>query len=163
METLAAGAEVNFKVFSPKIHARQVHFVRSVGTRPCYANHALCEGGHDANTVRWYGYLFGFHINMNKTAFLQLTLEGARQLQDQVKAGADLRGILLRATRSKAKNGRVTIRVETNFTMERIRILPDIAPDPSLYKLWKIKAPPPLILPMEEPPADDWGETDTGT
>ena len=157
VECVAAKAEIVFKVYSPKLWRRNVHFILGKGTFPCFPDHLLCEPCHDEKTLRFFGYLFGWHAQRQENAFMQLPVEAARQLLTQVKEGVDLRGSVIRVSRGRTANSRVSCKREMYGTLDGVPLHHDLDPDPSLHRMWENRRrrasfPPPVI-----DQADDFG------
>lgn len=136
VETLDAGAKVRVKVYSPAIWGLWTHF--NGRTKPCFENHELCEGGHDEETLRWYGYIFGFHYGLNRCSFLQLTAAAARQWFEQIAPGVSLRGMVVDVSRTASKKGRVNLKVAEYMSSSIDSAAKDKDPHASVFKLWKV-------------------------
>jgi hypothetical protein len=138
IETVEAGAQVHFFVYSPAIWQMWTHFTGK--TKPCFENHDFCEGGHKEETMRWYGFVYGWHTVRRSRSFLQLTAGAARQWFDQIAPGTPLRGMQITVSRSgQSKQGRMNLSVNKYVNREGDQLGPDCDPKKSLYKMWKVK------------------------
>lgn len=137
VETLDGGAKVRLKVYSASIWEVWAHF--NGRTKPCFKNHEFCEGGHDETTMRWYGFVFGWHYAMNKKAFVQLTAAACRQWFEQIASGISLRGMVIDVSRTASKKGRINLQVAQYLGNESNNLPPDCDPKESLFRLWKVK------------------------
>lgn len=153
----AALETFKFTVYSQTIEPVYTHW-DGKGTVPCYVNRELCQPKHTILSLRWKGYLFGYHHGCNEASFLQLTHEAANQLLDQLGEATSLRGMILQTSRTKKKNGRQNCRVLHEFGSADPRTLPrELSARLSLFNMWKLE---PNSLPWTT--ALDLGEETNG-
>lgn len=136
IETVDANASIRFRVWSPAIWQMWTHFKGK--TKPCFENHDLCEGGHDEKTMRWYGYVYGWHEARNGPAFIQLTTGAARTWLKQVASGVSLRGMIITVSRGPKKQGPQRLRVDKFCSTDAVNMGADLDPQHSLFRLWQV-------------------------
>jgi hypothetical protein len=140
VETISGGATQKFKVYSPTFYGVWVHYnPKPVCTKPCYEDHSLCEGGHDAETMRWYAYLHCWSFKYNRQVFLQLTKAAGEMLQEQLKPGDTFRGLVIEVARTEARNGRMSCRVNEWMSSNGKTMPKPMDPTKSLFNFWKVK------------------------
>jgi hypothetical protein len=137
VETVEANAAIKFTVWSPAIWQIWAHF--SGKTKPCFKNHDMCEGGHDESTLRWYGFLFGFHQTRNSPAFMQITPGAAREIEAAVAPGSSYRGMVITVHRGRSKQGPLHVKIDRYQTFGEDRLGRDLDPHHSVFRLWKVK------------------------
>jgi hypothetical protein len=136
VETVEAKSKMRFRVWSPSIWGLWTHY--SGRTKPCFENHDFCEGGHDESTMRWYGYLFGWHEQRRGKAFVQLTLGAARMFYQQIAEGVSLRGMVVDVSRGESKKGPMVVQVVRYISTDADVMGQDCDPLHSLYRMWKV-------------------------
>lgn len=124
-------------VYSPSIWGCYSHF-RNRKTVPCFENTELCPGGHSELNRRWKGWLHGWSYDRNEPVFVQLTVEAANQLQEQVPATVNYRGITILVSRTAKGNGRENCIWESQYTIKPDHLMPQpLDPRRSIFNLWK--------------------------
>ena len=136
VETVEANSKIRFRVWSPAIWEIWTHFTGR--TKPCFENHELCQGGHDEATLRWYGYVFGWHEARRGKAFLQLTVGAARKWFDQIAQGVSLRGMVLDVSRGTSKKGPQVLNVVQYVHVGQNEMGQDCDPQHSCFRMWKV-------------------------
>lgn len=139
VEPIRAAARFQFRVWSPAVWGVWTHFHE--GTSPCYQDHNHCAEGHDPVTLRWKGYVFGWHMALNKPAYVQLSAAVIYRWWEQLGEGANMRGQLVAFGRGPKKNSRLSAEVCQYQTVEPAGLPKDLHPRASLYNLWKIPDP----------------------
>lgn len=136
VETVEANSKIRFRVWSPAIWEFWTHFTGK--TRPCFTDHKMCYGGHDEATLRWYGYLFGYHEIRRTPAFIQLTTGAARMFLNQVAKGASLRGMVIDVQRGASKKGPQYLQVAQYVNTGQDQMGQDVDPQLSCFRMWKV-------------------------
>jgi hypothetical protein len=140
VETVKGGQSQKFKVYSPTFYGVWVHYnPKPKGTKPCFEDHALCDGGHEEETLRWYAYLHCWSFKLGRQCFLQMTKAAAEMLQEQVKEGTTYRGLVIEVTRSAADNGRLTCRTNEWMTSNGKTMPQAMDPTKSLFHFWRVE------------------------
>ena len=140
VETIKGGMTQKFKVYSPNLYGVYVHYnPKPKGTKPCFEDHSLCDGGHEEETLRWYCYLHAWSFKMGRQVVVQLTEAAGRQLTEQVDPGKPLRGLVIEVTRSAADNGRLACKVN-EYMSSNGRTMPQaVDPTKSLFHFWRVE------------------------
>lgn len=135
IEPIKPNAKFGVIVWSPAVWGVWTHFHEA--TSPCYENHAHCVEGHDPRTLRFKGYIFGYHMGLMKPAFVQLTPPNVRAFWEQVPEGSQLRGFQINLSRGQKKNSPVKLGVDPYLVPDPARLRADLSPRASLYHMWK--------------------------
>jgi hypothetical protein len=135
IEPIKANAKFSFITWSPAVWGMWTHFHES--TSACYENHTHCVEQHDPKTLRFKGYLFGYHMVLLKAAFLQITPACVRALIEQLPDGSTLRGLQLNIVKGQKRNSPVKIGVDPYMVPDESRLRSDLSPRPSIYHMWK--------------------------
>lgn len=151
-----AGERLKFLVYSQSVWGVYTHY--NGKTKPCYENHDLCEGGHSLLNLRWKGYLHGWSYARNDQVIIQLTLEAANQLVEQLAESAVLRGLTIEVCRTAKKKGRSSCHVLGQYAQhDSAKLPPEIDPLRSLYNMWGLPYRPDALyrhLSGDPPPAE---------
>lgn len=140
VETVKGGQTRKFRVYSPTFYGVWVHYnAKPKGTKPCFEDHALCEGGHEEETLRWYGYLHVWNFKSGRQEILQMTRASAEMLQEQVEQGKTFRGLVIEVTRSAADNGRLSCRINEWMASGASNMPKPIDPKKSLLHFWRVE------------------------
>jgi len=130
---------VKFRIYSESIYSVFTHF-NGKKTCPCYLNRDLCDPKHSILNLRWKGYVFGWNDSAHCLEWLQLTQECANQLLDQLGEAATLRGLLIQATRTKSKQGRMNCSILNSYgQIDPMRIRTDPPLRLSLFNVWGLE------------------------
>jgi len=136
VETVEANSKIRFRCWSPAIWEVWTHY--SGRTQPCFENHDLCKGGHDESTLRWYGYVFGYHEHRRGPGFVQLTVGAARLWMAQIADGVSLRGMVFDIQRGASKKGPQLLNVVHYVHNSEEQMGKDCDPQLSLFRMWHV-------------------------
>lgn len=139
VEPILAAAKFQFRVWSPAVWGVWTHYHDA--TSPCYETHKHCALSHDPETLRWKGYVFGWHQGLNKPAFVQLTTAVVWQWWEQLAQGVNMRGQLVSISRGAKRNSRLSIQTCPYQSEAPAKMPKDLHPRASLYNLWKMHDP----------------------
>ena len=105
-------------------------------TIECTENPGLCRGCVAQMPQRWKGYLHAWDSLTKKFVYVEFTPASAHQLLNQLPPRGDLRGLILKISRSGATmKGRLSVSVTP--ALGPTDSLPDGEdPEPVLRKLW---------------------------
>src|SRR5262249_26461566 len=119
VEKLRGNDQQSFVIVSPKLFGFYTHYTDN-GSKPCWENHDLCEGGHKETNIRENFLLQAWSLKANKLVFLYLTPGAAEQLEDQVEPGTLFRGLPVVVSRTTKNNGRLNIQVSEFQSAQKI-------------------------------------------
>lgn len=131
------GAEKRtFTVWGSRVRGIWVHWNSATnGSEPHYEEN--CSACSKAIPKRWKGFLHAYCQEDRQEVFLELTPTGASALMSQLDDPSNLRGSLIRVSRSVAKNGRLTIQY-TGSIPDKNALPKEKDPRRSILKLWGV-------------------------
>jgi hypothetical protein len=139
IEPIPAGTKFQVRIWSPAVWGVWTHYHDA--TSPCYEDHSHCIDGHDPKTLRWKGYVMGWHYRENKPCFVQLTQAIVWKWWSQIGEGSNLRGCVTAFSRGPKKTSRLGVQIDRYQDQSGENLPQDCDPRKSLYNFWKLPDP----------------------